>query len=80
MVSNSRIDAQEIVLRQLEAREDGARAKGGARLSTARGAVADVEGQRLGEGRLEDDAAALTPGFHGGRAVCSVGGRYVRVG
>jgi hypothetical protein len=61
---HSRIAAQQVIVRKLESGKDGRRAKRGARLTAAVGAVADVEGERLGRGRAEPDGAALTSGVH----------------
>lgn len=64
---HSRVDAQQFGVGQLEAGEDGRGAKRRARLAAAVGAVADVQGQRLRQGRLEADGAALALRVHSGR-------------
>jgi hypothetical protein len=61
---NSRITAQQLRLRELEARKDGGRAERGARLPPTLETVADVEGQRLLQWSLERHGAALASGFH----------------
>lgn len=59
-----RVAAQQLRIRQLEAGKDGRRAKGRARLAATVGAVADVQGERLRERRLEADGATLALRVH----------------
>ncbi len=62
---DSLIYAQQLDVRQGEAREDCRGTKGGAGLATAVGAVADVERQGLLYGRLEGYGPALALAIHG---------------
>lgn len=62
---NSRVDTQQLGVRQGKPGEDGRRPEGGGRLPSALGAVADVQRQRLLEGRLEGDGPALAGCVHG---------------
>lgn len=61
---HSRIAAQQVPSRNLEARKDGRRAKRRARLALARLAVAYIQREGLGQRRGEGDGAALAPGLH----------------
>jgi len=67
--SRERAELREHVCWEIGAREDRGRSKGGRGLAAALEAVADIEAERGGEGRLEGDPPALAAHIHlGGKS------------